>query len=69
MREQVDAVGYTLTELKLSVHFVSKQVGGIMLAPVKKDKQSDRSHRVLVSSSSVATPPICTCVIVIIKII
>ena len=38
-----------LTELKLSVHFVSKPVGVIMLAPVKKDKQSDRSHRVLYS--------------------
>ena len=57
MSEQVDAVGYTLTELKLSVHSVSKPVGGIMLAPVKKDKQSDRSHMALVSSSSVATPP------------
>ena len=48
---ECSAVGYTLTELKLSVHVhsVSKPVCGIMLAPVKKDKQSDRSHRVLAS--------------------
>lgn len=56
VRAQVEAVGNMLVLLKFRVQ-PSKPVGGIRLAPVKKDKQSPKYRKGAVSSSSALTPP------------
>ena len=54
VREQVEAVGKMLLALKFKVHLSSNPAGGILVDPVKKDRQSSN---VTVFSPSHSTPP------------